>query len=240
MTLAVDKGNSVTKFDDLRIVERQTDIMNPDKQTVIKQDFEDTQAVGLYPFVKGSAGGVEDPRIHLSERNEPYTQYGWNGNLVSDVLEGNWSLKAHKQGAGLMLQTIPQNIKFEPNKKYTVQFDYQTDGENVFTAGTINGELKNNNDFKPVGELTSTAADGQTKHYEAEIIGDASGNTTFGIFTTGADKDFIMDNFTVTVESKNKFSLSKQLGLQVKRTCSPSCFFYEKKPGLVPHFYTAE
>ncbi len=101
-----------------------------------------------------------------------------------------------------MLQTIPQNIKFEPNKKYTVQFDYQTDGENVFTAGTINGELKNNNDFKPVGELTSTAADGQTKHYEAEIIGDASGNTTFGIFTTGADKDFIMDNFTVTVESK--------------------------------------
>ena len=98
MTLAVDKGNSVTKFDDLRIVERQTDIMNPDKQTVIKQDFEDTQAVGLYPFVKGSAGGVEDPRIHLSERNEPYTQYGWNGNLVSDVLEGNWSLKAHKQG----------------------------------------------------------------------------------------------------------------------------------------------
>ena len=34
-------------------------IMNPDKQTVIKQDFEDTQAVGLYPFVKGSAGGVE-------------------------------------------------------------------------------------------------------------------------------------------------------------------------------------
>ena len=171
MTLAVDKGNSVTKFDDLRIVERQTDIMNPDKQTVIKQDFEDTQAVGLYPFVKGSAGGVEDPRIHLSERNEPYTQYGWNGNLVSDVLEGNWSLKAHKQGAGLMLQTIPQNIKFEPNKKYTVQFDYQTDGENVFTAGTINGELKNNNDFKPVGELTSTAADGQTKHYEAEIIG---------------------------------------------------------------------
>ena len=202
VTLAVDKGNSVTKFDDLRIVERQTDIMNPDKQTVIKQDFEDTQAVGLYPFVKGSAGGVEDPRIHLSERNEPYTQYGWNGNLVSDVLEGNWSLKAHKQGAGLMLQTIPQNIKFEPNKKYTVQFDYQTDGENVFTAGTINGELKNNNDFKPVGELTSTAADGQTKHYEAEIIGDASGNTTFGIFTTGADKDFIMDNFMVTVESK--------------------------------------
>ncbi len=202
VTLAVDKGNSVTKFDDLRIVERQTDIMNPDKQTVIKQDFEDTQAVGLYPFVKGSAGGVEDPRIHLSERNEPYTQYGWNGNLVSDVLEGNWSLKAHKQGAGLMLQTIPQNIKFEPNKKYTVQFDYQTDGENVFTAGTINGELKNNNDFKPVGELTSTAADGQTKHYEAEIIGDASGNTTFGIFTTGVDKDFIMDNFMVTVESK--------------------------------------
>ena len=137
-----------------------------------------------------------------------------------------------------MLQTIPQNIKFEPNKKYTVQFDYQTDGENVFTAGTINGELKNNNDFKPVGELTSTAADGQTKHYEAEIIGDASGNTTFGIFTTGADKDFIMDNFTVTVESKNKFSLSSNL--VYKLNVLSKLLLYEKKQGLVPHFYTAE
>ena len=126
-----------------------------------------------------------------------------------------------------MLQTIPQNIKFEPNKKYTVQFDYQTDGENVFTAGTINGELKNNNDFKPVGELTSTAADGQTKHYEAEIIGDASGNTTFGIFTTGADKDFIMDNFTVTVESKINLVYLSNLVYKLN-VLSPSCFFMKR------------
>ncbi len=60
-----------------------------------------------------------------------------------------------------MLQTIPQNIKFEPNKNRRSNLIIKLMGENVFTAGTINGDVENNNDFKPVGELTSTAADGQ-------------------------------------------------------------------------------
>ncbi|MEI5994279.1 endo-alpha-N-acetylgalactosaminidase family protein [Candidatus Enterococcus mansonii] len=198
LSLSVEAGNNLTKFDDIRIVERQTDVTNG---TVIKQDFEDTQAIGLYPFVKGPAGGVEDPRIHLSERNEPYTQYGWNGNKVSDVLTGNWSLKAHKQGAGLMLQTTPQNLKFEPGKKYTVSFDYQTDGQGIFSAGYLTGEFKVIQDFNKLGEILPTSADGKTKKYEVDVVGDASGNTTFGIYTAGGDYDLIIDNFTVTLKA---------------------------------------
>lgn len=199
LTLAAEAGTNKTKFDDIRIIERQTDVTNLTSKTIIKQDFEDTQAIGLFPFVKGQAGGVEDPRIHLSEKNEPYTQYGWNGNKVSDVLSGNWSLKAHKQGAGLMLQTTPQNIKFEAGKKYTVRFDYQTDGQDIFSAGSVTGEYKTLQDLKKVGEILLTSTDGKTKQYEAEIIGDASGNTTFGIYTTGGAYDLVIDNFTVTV-----------------------------------------
>ncbi|MBO0441117.1 endo-alpha-N-acetylgalactosaminidase family protein [Candidatus Enterococcus ikei] len=201
LTLAAEVGSNVTKFDDIRIVERQTDVSNITNETIVKQDFEDTQAIGLFPFVKGQAGGVEDPRIHLSEKNEPYTQYGWNGNKVSDALTGNWSLKAHKQGAGLMLQTTPQNILFEAGKKYTVSFDYQTDGQNVFSAGSVTGEFKTLTDLKKVGEILSTSVDGKTKKYQAEIVGDASGNTTFGIYTTGGAYDLVIDNFTVTVKS---------------------------------------
>lgn len=200
LTLATEAGTNKTKFDDIRIIERQTDVSNLTNNVIIKQDFEDTQALGLFPFVKGPAGGVEDPRVHLSEKNEPYTQYGWNDNKVSDVLSGNWSLKAHKQGTGLMLQTTPQNVKFEAGKKYTVRFDYQTDGKDVFSAGAVTGEFKSLPDLKKVGSIIPTSADGKTRKYEAEIIGDASGNTTFGIYTTGGAYDLVIDNFTVTAQ----------------------------------------
>lgn len=200
LTLSAAAGSTTTKFNAIRIVERQTDVINIDNQTLIKQDFEDTQAVGLFPFVKGQAGGVEDPRIHLSEKNEPYTQFGWNGNKVSDVLSGNWSLKAHKQGAGLMLQTTPQNITFESGKKYIISFDYQTDGKDIFSAGYITGEYTTLKDLTKVGEILPTSADGKTKKYEVEITGSSNGDTTFGIYTTGGAYDLIIDNFTVTVK----------------------------------------
>ncbi len=57
-------------------------------------------------------------------------------------------------------------------------------------------------------------------------------------FTTGADKDFIMDNLLSQWNRKNKFSLSQQLGLQVKRTCEPkvASSLCKKARYLVPHF----
>ena len=111
--------------------------------------------------------------------------------------------------------------------KYTVQFDYQTDGENVFTAGTINGELKNNNDFKPVGELTSTAADGQTKHYEAEIIGMLQ-ETLRLVFLQQVP---IKISLWITLRSQwnQKINLVYLSNLVYKlNVLSPSCFFMKR------------
>lgn len=207
VSLLADKGEETARFDDLRIVSRNTEVQNLKKNLVITQDFEDEQAIGLFPFVKAQAGGVEDPRVHLSELHDPYTQYGWNGNKVSDVLEGKWSLKAHKQGAGMMLQTTPQNVAFEPNVKYTVSFDYQTDGADNFYVGSLDQEFTAGNDenIQKVNwskdSISSTAADGKTKHFSMDVTGAESGKTTVGIYTNGGAYDLIIDNFKVEREA---------------------------------------
>ena len=62
------------------------------RRNLQKQDFENV-AQGIFPFVVGGVEGVEDNRTHLSEKHDPYTQRGWNGKKVDDVIEGNWSSK---------------------------------------------------------------------------------------------------------------------------------------------------
>ncbi|WP_423366961.1 endo-alpha-N-acetylgalactosaminidase family protein [Melissococcus plutonius] len=195
------EATMATKFNAIRVVTRQTDITNKEPKIVIKQDFEDTQAIGLYPFIKGEAGGVEDPRIHLSEKHEPYTQYGWNNNKISDVLNGNWSLKAHKQARGMMIQTTPQTIKFHPNEKYTISFDYQTDGSNNFYYGVFDKEF-NNQEQTTWNQnhwlLAPTSTDGKTKHITYSVTGTANGDMMFGFYTAGGAYDLIIDNFKVS------------------------------------------
>lgn len=215
------KADDHTYFDDVRVVARNTDLTankdgkNVDKdgnKVVLYQNFEDTQAIGLYPFEKGSAGGVEDPRVHLSERHDKYTQYGWNGNKIDDVLAGNWSLKAHKQGDGLIYQTIPQTVYFEPGKKYKVEFDYQTDGDQQYAPGFVDGEytpgedLSNTDKFTISDLLPATNGDqsasdlttNHTKHYSTTVTGAADGKLGFFIYKVEGNTDFILDNFLVT------------------------------------------
>ncbi|MCI2169971.1 endo-alpha-N-acetylgalactosaminidase family protein [Schleiferilactobacillus perolens] len=223
LTISTDAGaaNDHTYFDDVRVVTRNTDLtVNKDGESedkdgnkvVIYQDFEDTQAIGLYPFEKGSAGGVEDPRVHLSERHDKYTQYGWNGNRIDDVLSGNWSLKAHKQGDGLIYQTIPQTVYFAPGKRYKVEFDYQTDGDKQYTPGFVDGEytpgenLGNAAKFTLFTALRATNGDqstadltaNHTQHFSGTITGAADGKLGFFIYKADGDTGFILDNFLVT------------------------------------------
>lgn len=204
----------VTRFDDLRIVERKTDVSNEKDNVVVSQDFEDTKAIGLYPFAKGQAGGVEDPRIHLAEKNDPYTQYGWNGNKISDALDGNWSLKAHKESAGMMLQTTPQNVTFKPGIKYKVSFDYQTDADaGQFLVGTTDKEFLGGSDaFNNCSwsdqALESTSANGKTKQFSMEVTGAANGETTVGIYTEGGAFDLVIDNFKVVEEGVQEVPVS--------------------------------
>src|SRR5699024_4600315 len=73
-SIAAADGEARVRVDDLRVVSftPPTDADAAD-DTVFFQDFEN-QDKGWYPFVKGNAGGITDPRTHLSELNAPFTQ----------------------------------------------------------------------------------------------------------------------------------------------------------------------
>ena len=134
ITLKVEGGLDTVTFDDLRIV--KTGKTPKPAGAYFYEDFENIDR-GLYPFVKGLAGGINDPRTHLSELNAPYTQKGWDGKVVDDVIDGNWSLKAHKEASGILLQTIPQTLRFEAGKSYRVSFKYEAEvnGDYSFILG---------------------------------------------------------------------------------------------------------
>ncbi len=190
--LRADAGSSPVVFDDIRI-ERTTRTAKPDS-VFFMEDFEN-MTDGLYPFVKGQSGGVNDPRTHLSELHAPYTQKGWNGKLIDDVINGNWSLKAHGEAPGLLLQTIPQTIRFIAGKTYTVTFKYEVSGPDyalVFGNDTTTklSVVFNKADFPTTASFTFTA--------------DKTGDSWFGIEKLNEkETDFVMDELII-VENKSE------------------------------------
>ena len=84
------------------------------------EDFENIDE-GIYPFIMASTSS----RVHLSEKNEGYTK---------DVLSGNFSLKISSSNPnGLMAQTLPSSLRFQPNKTHTISFDYQVDQPEAYS-----------------------------------------------------------------------------------------------------------
>ena len=124
------EGSGDAYFAHMRTLETAADNFTYDKDgNVIGffQDFENV-AQGLYPFVVSGYEGVEDNRIHLSELHAPYTQGGWDVKKLDDVIDGEWSIKINGLVGGvgqILIQTVPQNFRFEPGKTYTVEFDYE-------------------------------------------------------------------------------------------------------------------
>ncbi len=174
LTLRVEAGAGTVQFDELRVVE--VDESEVDKWTdenVFEQDFEHN-IQGLYPFVVGDhQGRPTDVKVHLSEKNEPYTQIGWNDRIVDDVIEGDWSVKAHQLTSlgGLVYQTIPQTYRFEEGVEYTVTFQYEQgmddtyafvvgEGEHIKANGKNDSSIKYYENLKaasdPVGTYTYT------------------------------------------------------------------------------------
>ena len=221
LTISKSAGEGSAYFDDIRIVESEMDVIRKDESgnvTGLYQDFENS-VQGIYPFVIGPLEDVADSRTHLSERHDPYTQAGWDAKKVDDVLDGDWSLKsngltsykvAHLFGTALIYQTIPQNFRFEPGKTYRVSFDYQSGGEGTYAVITGDGEFQKKTELDPLPKAMGRDQDG---HYEMLITGAESGQTWFGIYSTGtapdtegtssseADfggyKDFVMDNLKI-------------------------------------------
>ena len=190
LTLAKSAGDGDAYFDDVRVVENNAQNITKDEYgNVVKfeQDFENN-VQGIYPFVVSGIEGVEDNRIHLSELHAPYTQAGWDVKKMDDVLDGNWSVKVNglTQRNTLAYQTIPQNFRFEPGVTYKVSFDYQTGSDDTYGVVVGTGEYK---DATRLETLKKQMGPDQDGHYERLITGDMSGQTWFGIYSTGTAPD---------------------------------------------------
>ncbi len=216
LTIAREAGEGSSYFDDIRIVQNDSkNITTNEKGEVVKfeQDFEKS-VQGLYPFVVGGIEGVEDNRIHLSERHGEYTQAGWDVKKMDDVLDGDWSVKINglTQRSTLAYQTIPQNFRFEPGVTYNVSFDYQAGSDGIYAVAVGVGEYNGNVQLKELPMSMGKEKDG---HFTTQITGDSTGQTWFGIYSTekapdlqgvspdaaqanfGGYKELVLDNLVI-------------------------------------------
>lgn len=208
LTLSREAGEGSTYMDDIRIVEKS--LNNFQSDGTFKQDFE-TVVQGLYPFVLSSAQGISDPVTHLSQLNAPYTQAGWNGRVIDDVISGNWSLKHHGANTGIIYQTLPQNFRFEAGKVYNVEFDYQSGPDKAYAMVVGDGT----NYTVPTAEQYLAEARGETKHVKMQVIGSGSGQTWIGLYENGSkagsgsmgQRDFVLDNLVIT-EDKDAIAVT--------------------------------
>ncbi|MEN8127635.1 MAG: endo-alpha-N-acetylgalactosaminidase family protein [Planctomycetota bacterium] len=196
ITLAVEPGQSAVRFDNVRVVPT---VRTRKAGYGFFEDFENVDE-GWFPFVKGDAGGVTDPTTHLSELHAPYTNAGWNNKLVDDTLEGQWSLKSHNERKGMVYQTIPQTVRFEPGRMYEVSFDYQSahDDEYAIVVGSGGG------DDQQIISKTPVKQQRTTKRHTVTITPGDNPNVWIGLERTPAqvdekriEVDFIMDSFAV-------------------------------------------
>ncbi|AXB48369.1 endo-alpha-N-acetylgalactosaminidase family protein [Amycolatopsis albispora] len=179
-------GGAGVRVDDVRVVPTER-VAGPG---IVNEDFEHVDQ-GWGPFVKGDAGGSTDPRTHLSELHAPYTQRGWHGKLVDDVLSGNWSLKAHEENAGLVYRTVPQTVRFEPGHRYRVEFSYQNGHAGQYSWITGSGTAE---------QATPLPAQHQTARFAQEFTVDGP-DAWVGLrkhdVPTPLQADLVMDDFTV-------------------------------------------
>lgn len=213
-TLTVKRaaGAGSTYVDNIRYVENEKFPVQ-DAKGNFSQDFENAVS-GLYPFVIGPSSYGGDAVAHLSEKHAPYTQTGWHNKQLDDAIDGNWSLKYHDGRKGLLYQTTPQTLTFEPGKTYTVEFDYQT-GElaryqMIVGHGEDDGDTEKIESYTvPTEFLPVTYVDGKqtTQHVKMEVTGADDGLTWIGLYSAGnsgntaiGSGDFVLDNLKVTVK----------------------------------------
>ncbi|MFD5142238.1 endo-alpha-N-acetylgalactosaminidase family protein [Streptomyces sp. NPDC058401] len=189
LALRADGAAGTAAFDDVRVVRTAR---SPQGGHTFAEDFENVDS-GWYPFVVGPAGGsTADPRTHIAQRNAPYTQAGWNGKLIDDVLSGANSLKSHEERPGLLYQTIPQTLRFEPGHQYKVTFAYQQSvaGDYAFTLGAGTGQVSS--DTLPQARTTNTFTKTFTAGVDAWI-----GMRKLTAETSDSDRDLVVDDLTV-------------------------------------------
>ena len=171
LVLRADAGaaDSAAAFDDARVVKtRRSDLRGHD----YFEDFENVDE-GWGPFVYGYQGNT---RTHLSEAHPPFTD---------DTIEGQFSLKTFDESNGLNFRTVPARLKFQPNTKYRVSFDYKTRN---------NGQYKvvvRSDDGAAAAEKLAQDLPGealQTQHFTAEVSTGPFGDYYLGFVKNAGER----------------------------------------------------
>ncbi|GLZ76354.1 hypothetical protein Afil01_11610 [Actinorhabdospora filicis] len=120
LTLGAGRGSARVTFDDVRVVPG----VRPAAGST--WDFEHVDQ-GWGPFYRGGEKDAGDANTHLSELHAPYTQAGWNGKVIDDVLAGQWSLKSFEYDDKLAYRTTPATVAFKAGHRYRVAFSYENE-----------------------------------------------------------------------------------------------------------------
>ncbi|MFH8618155.1 endo-alpha-N-acetylgalactosaminidase family protein [Streptomyces sp. NPDC017979] len=194
LTLRADAGAARVRFDNVRVVAAAP--ATPRPGAVAYEDFEHVPQ-GWGVFVKGDAGGATDPRTHIAQRHAPYTQRGWNGKAIDDVLDvggGTESLKSRGENQGLVYRTVQHTVRFVPGRRYRVSFRYENEkaGQYAWVTGVDERELTR------VPLPVATAPTTYAYDFTAPAGGDGA-ETWVGLRKTGADgkAEFVLDGFEV-------------------------------------------
>lgn len=138
--------------------------------------------------------GATDPRTHIAQRHAPYTQRGWNGKAIDDVVDGTESLKSRGENDGLVYRTTQHTVRFEPGTRYRVTFRYENEKAGQYawiTAVDEPGERELARTPLPV------ATEPAVLSYEFTAPG--SGEAWVGLRKVGDDgtAEFVLDAFEV-------------------------------------------
>ncbi|MFE6401148.1 endo-alpha-N-acetylgalactosaminidase family protein [Streptomyces alboflavus] len=192
LALRAVAGDARVRFDNVRVV-AVGDRAPLDRGVLAHEDFEDVPQ-GWGPFVKGDAGGATDPRTHIAQRHAPYTQRGWNGKAVDDVVDGTQSLKSRGENDGLVYRTVPHTVRFEGGKRYRVSFRYENEKAGQYAWVTAVDEP----DARELSrEALPVATTPTTLSYE--FTAPADGEAWVGLRKVGDDgkAEFVLDAFEV-------------------------------------------
>ncbi|MFI8998257.1 endo-alpha-N-acetylgalactosaminidase family protein [Streptomyces sp. NPDC053542] len=190
LALKAAAGKARVRFDNVRVVAASRTAKDG---TLAYEDFEHVPQ-GWGVFVKGDAGGANDPRTHIAQRHAPYTQRGWNGKAIDDVIDGGQSLKSRGENGGLVYRTVPHTVRFAPGRRYRVTFRYENEKADQYawvTAVDDPGARELSREPLPV-------ATGPTVH-SYEFTAPEKGEAWVGLRKTGDDgtAEFVLDAFEV-------------------------------------------
>ncbi|WP_078969789.1 endo-alpha-N-acetylgalactosaminidase family protein [Streptomyces natalensis] len=190
LALTAAAGRARIRFDNVRIVPAAPTAPHG---ALVHEDFEDVPQ-GWGPFVKGDAGGSTDPRTHIAQRHAPFTQRGWNGKAIDDVIDGTQSLKSRGENTGLVYRTVPHTVRFTPGRRYRVTFRYENEKAGQYawiTAVDTPGPRELTRTPLPVATQPAT--------HTYEFTAPATGEVWVGLRKTGDDgtAEYVLDSFEV-------------------------------------------